>query len=51
MVTEICVLNTVKGLLQLGKPVAIVRDAVQHLDLTKSDAFLKEFRAAGGTLI
>ena len=51
VVTEICVLNAVKGLLQLGKPVAIVRDAVQHLDLTKSDAFLKEFRAAGGTLI
>ncbi len=51
VVLEICVMNAVKGLLQLGKPVEIVRDAVQHLDPPKCDAFLKEFRAAGGTLI
>ncbi len=51
VVTEICVLNAVQGLLKLGKPVEIVREAVQHLDPAKSDAFLKEFRAAGGTFI
>ncbi len=51
VVTEICVKNAVKGLLTLGKPVEIVLDAVQHLNPTQRDAFLNEFRAAGGILI
>ena len=32
----------------MGKPVTIVSDAIQHLDSTKSAAFLQKFQADGG---
>jgi nicotinamidase/pyrazinamidase len=50
VVTEICVLFAARGLLQYGKPVTIVTDAVRSLTAEASDRALAEFRAAGGTL-
>jgi nicotinamidase/pyrazinamidase len=51
VVTEICVKCAAQGLLKTGRPVALVTDAVRHLDEAKRDAFLREFQAAGGTLV
>jgi nicotinamidase/pyrazinamidase len=48
VVTEICVQFVAEKLLTFGKPVMLVSDAVQHLDLPKSTAFLEKFRADGG---
>jgi nicotinamidase/pyrazinamidase len=50
VVTEICVLFAARGLLNTGKPVAIVTDAVQSLDPVKAAAALDEIAAAGGSL-
>ena len=50
VVSEICVLNAVKGLLPLGKPVEIVQSAIQHLDEQKARAFLGEVTRAGAVL-
>jgi nicotinamidase/pyrazinamidase len=48
VVTEICVQFAAENLLALGKPVIIVRDAIMHLDASKSDAFLRAFSGRGG---
>jgi len=50
VVTEICVRFAALGLLRTGKPVAVVRDAVQALDEARSEAFFEELRAAGGAM-
>jgi nicotinamidase/pyrazinamidase len=48
VVTEICVKNAAMGLLQSGRRVQLVTDAVRSLDDTKSAQFFQEFAAAGG---
>jgi nicotinamidase/pyrazinamidase len=50
VVTEICVLLAVRGLLQLGKPVAVVTDAIKSLTDEASHMALKEMRGKGATL-
>ncbi len=50
VVTEICVLYAARGLLQIGKPVTVVTDAIRSLKSEDSDRALAEIRAAGGTL-
>jgi nicotinamidase/pyrazinamidase len=47
VVTEICVLHAVRGLLQFGKPVTVVTDAIQSLTPRASCDALEEMRAAG----
>ena len=51
VVTEICVLHAVRGLLPLGKPVAVVTDAIRALTEDASRQALEEMRAAGATFI
>jgi nicotinamidase/pyrazinamidase len=48
VVTEICVKNAAMGLLQSGRRVQVVTDAVRSLDDTKCAQFFKDFAAAGG---
>jgi nicotinamidase/pyrazinamidase len=50
VVTEICVLYAVRGLLKTGKPVTVVVDAVEALAAEASARALEEVRAGGGTL-
>jgi nicotinamidase/pyrazinamidase len=50
VVTEICVLSAVRGLLRTGKPVTVVTDAVEALTAEASARALEEVRAGGGTL-
>jgi nicotinamidase/pyrazinamidase len=50
VVTEICVRCAALGLLQTGKPVEIVTDAVKALDEQKAREMFDEFTAHGGHL-
>jgi nicotinamidase/pyrazinamidase len=50
VVTEVCVLFAARGLLQLGKPVVVVTDAVECLTRQDSDRALAEITAGGGML-
>lgn len=50
LVTDVCVRNAAFGLLDTGKPVAIVTNAVQAFNAAEGDRTLKEFQAKGGTL-
>lgn len=50
VVTEICVKFAAFGLLETGKRVEIVEDAVQPFDKTKAEAMFTGFRARGGVL-
>ncbi|HXB68439.1 MAG TPA: isochorismatase family cysteine hydrolase [Candidatus Acidoferrales bacterium] len=50
VVTEICVLFAVRGLLKTGKPVTIVTDAVETLRAADSARALDEVCAAGARL-
>jgi nicotinamidase/pyrazinamidase len=50
VVTEICVLHAVRGLLKTGKPVTVVTDAVKSLNAQDSARALAEVRAGGGRL-
>jgi nicotinamidase/pyrazinamidase len=50
VVTEICVLYAVRGLLKTGKPVTVVTDAVAALTAEASVRALEEVRAGGGKL-
>jgi len=50
VVTEICVLFAVRGLLQTGKPVTVVTDAVETLRAEDGARALDEVRAAGARL-
>ena len=49
VVTEVCVLFAVRGLLATGKPVAVVTDAVETLNAAISAKALEEIRLAGGS--
>ncbi len=50
VVTEICVRHAALGLLDTGKRVELVTDAVQHLNEPDRDRFFEEFTAHGGKL-
>ena len=51
VVTEICVMNAVDGLLRLGKPVAVVSDAIHPLEASKTPDLLHRWRAAGCSIV
>ena len=48
VVTEICVLYAVRGLLKSGKPVVVVTDAIETLKAEDSARALAEIRSLGG---
>jgi nicotinamidase/pyrazinamidase len=50
VVTEICILYAVRGLLQTGRPVTVVTDAIETLNAEDSKRALAEIRNAGGRL-
>ena len=50
VVTEICVLHAVRGLLQFGKPLTVVTDAIQSLTAQVSRDALYEMLTAGAVL-
>jgi nicotinamidase/pyrazinamidase len=50
VVTEICVLWAVRGLLKAGKQVTVVAEAVKELDAANRDKAFDEIRSAGGTV-
>jgi nicotinamidase/pyrazinamidase len=50
VVTEICVLAAVRGLLQTGKPVTVVVDAVETLRAEDSARAIAEMRAGGAKM-
>jgi nicotinamidase/pyrazinamidase len=50
VVTEICVLFAVRGLLRLRRPVTVVTDAIQTLRAEDSRRALDEMQAGGATL-
>ena len=51
VVTEHCVRCAAMGLLRLGRPVELVRDAIRSLEEEASRRTLEEFTAAGGRLV
>jgi len=51
VVTELCVCCAVKGLLQHGVNVQIVRDAIETITFEQGDAALGEMRALGARLV
>jgi nicotinamidase/pyrazinamidase len=50
LVTEVCVLHAVRGLLKYGKPLTIVTDAIAPLAGEASERALAEIRAAGSKM-
>lgn len=50
VVTEICVKNAALGLLNFGRPVEVVTDAVRSLKDSERDKFFADFTARGGIL-
>lgn len=50
VVTEVCVRFAAMGLLETGKPVTVVTDAVQALTEGAGATFFTEFRSAGGRI-
>jgi len=50
VVTEICVLYAVRGLVKLGKPVTVVTDAIKELTAPGMQSALDEMQAAGASL-
>ena len=51
IVTELCVNRASRGLLERGRKVAIVEDAIETLEPSVGDRTLDELTAAGATLI
>lgn len=51
VVTEICVLYAVRGLLKLGRPVTVVTDAIESLKAEDSERALEECRRGGALLV
>jgi nicotinamidase-related amidase len=50
VVTEICVLRAVRGLLRTGKPVTVVTDAVETLNAEDCARAIEEMRDGGARL-
>ena len=50
VVTEICVLHAVRGLLQTGRPVIVVSDAIERLNAENGQNALAEMTTAGAML-
>lgn len=50
VVTEVCVMHAVRGLLKAGKQVTVVTDAIETLNPEASARALAEITAAGGKL-
>jgi nicotinamidase/pyrazinamidase len=50
VVTEICVISTVRGLLAPGKQVVVAADAIQALSAEKAGQALNEIRSLGGSI-
>ncbi|MCX6610393.1 MAG: cysteine hydrolase [Acidobacteria bacterium] len=50
VVTEICVLNAVRGLLDRGIRVRVVANAVKELNVDARDRFFEEVRGRGGII-
>ena len=50
VVTEICVISAVRGLLEPGKQVVVVADAIQALSAAKAAQALEEIRGVGGSI-
>jgi nicotinamidase/pyrazinamidase len=51
VVTEVCVISTVRGLLAPGKQVLVVADAIQALSAEKAAQALQEIRGLGGAVV
>jgi nicotinamidase/pyrazinamidase len=51
VVTEICVRFAALGLLQRGKRVTVVDDAIMHLDPAPQHAFFEELKFRGGAVV
>ena len=51
VVTELCVNRASRGLLERGRKVAIVKDAIETLEPAAGDRTLEELTAAGATVI
>lgn len=51
VVTEICVISAVRGLLEPGKQVVLVADAIQALSAAKAAQALEEIRGVGGSIM
>lgn len=51
VVTEICVARAARGLLERGRRIALVRDAMQHLEEPKARATLTEAERRGARLV
>jgi nicotinamidase/pyrazinamidase len=50
VVTEICVLNAVRGLLDRGIRVRVIANAVKELNVDARDRFFEEVRGRGGEI-
>ncbi len=50
VVTEICVLNAVRGLLDRGIRVRVIANAVKELNVNARDLFFEEVRGRGGKI-
>jgi nicotinamidase/pyrazinamidase len=51
VVTEICVISAVRGLLTPGKQVLVVADAIQALSAEKAAQAFEEIRSLGGAVV
>lgn len=51
VVTEYCVQFATEGLLQRGKRVTVVRDAIKEIEPAKGECSLREFEARGAKLV
>ena len=51
VLTEFCVKHAIMGMLQRGRKVSLVTDAIYALSETESVRVIEDFRAAGGTCI
>jgi nicotinamidase/pyrazinamidase len=51
VVTEICVKNAVRGLLDRGIRVRVIANAVKELNAGTRDRFFEELRAGGGAIV